>query len=381
LASPTYGSAFGSGEHHVEALAEPLERFVELGTDILGFKNGHAGIEVVLVLHPDEEPDDVGVTGLKPRQFVCLRRHRCLHVRGSEDGQGLGEGLGDAPVVNDQAERFAVSGPVHAGDGLKERVFLQRRVQVHHLLDRGVEAREEHVADDEDLERIVLLQEAGDQLLALVLARVVLHQPLGVLVRARDDHGRLRAVEAVEGLLVEDCDLPGASHHLGLESVWANEAGEVVDDVEGDRLNPLRGPRKGLLVPVLLPDGLSLFLGSVSEDPVEEGVEGVPYDTKLSEPTFVEDRDGGPVSYGLLDRVRVDVRAERREGRPVVLVNGGSGEPEEGGVRQGLPHVAGEPAVLGSVGLIGEDENVLGLVEDRELLLRGPPLRVGGSAG
>lgn len=39
--------------------------------------------------------------------------------------------------------------PVHARDGLQQVVLAQPLVDVHYLLDRGVEAREQHVADDE----------------------------------------------------------------------------------------------------------------------------------------------------------------------------------------------------------------------------------------
>ena len=53
---------------------------------------------------------------------------------------------------------------VHAGDGLQQVVLPQPLVDVHHLLDRGVEAGEQHVAHDQegdagvDLVRVVEIE-------------------------------------------------------------------------------------------------------------------------------------------------------------------------------------------------------------------------------
>jgi len=73
---------------------------------------------------------------------------------------------------------------------------------------------------------------------------VVLHQALVILVRARNDDGRLRRVQPVERLLVEAGNLTGAGDDLRLELVGANVAGEVVDDVEADGLYEVSGTRE-----------------------------------------------------------------------------------------------------------------------------------------
>jgi hypothetical protein len=75
---------------------------------------------------------------------------------------------------------------------------LERRVEVHHLLDGRVEAGEEHVADNEDLERVVLLQEALDQLLALARAPARTAQVLGSLFDPEMITAHCGAVEPVE---------------------------------------------------------------------------------------------------------------------------------------------------------------------------------------
>ncbi len=152
----------------------------------------------------DEEPQGRRVARLEARQLVGLGRHRALHVGRREDGQRLLERLGDAPVVDDQAVRLAVGRAVHARDRLEQRVLLQRRVQVHDLLDGRVEAGEQHVADDQDRERVARLAEARDQLLAPLLGDVVadeaLARPCSCAEMMIADCG---ALQPVERLLVQ----------------------------------------------------------------------------------------------------------------------------------------------------------------------------------
>ena len=116
---------------------------VELGAHVLGLQDGDAGVQVVLVL------DAARRTAWPPRAAPAGGAARPpsgviapLHVRRREDGQRLLERLGHAPVVDDQAVRLLlVGGAVHARDGLQQRVLLERRVQVHHLLDRAHRSR------------------------------------------------------------------------------------------------------------------------------------------------------------------------------------------------------------------------------------------------
>jgi hypothetical protein len=89
--------------------------------------------------------------------------------------QGLLELVGEAQVVDDEAARLVPEHAVHARDGLHETVPLHRLVDVHRVHARGVEAREPHVADDDELERVArVLEPLGQRLAALLAADVLL---------------------------------------------------------------------------------------------------------------------------------------------------------------------------------------------------------------
>ena len=127
--------------------------------------------------------------GLQARQLVALGVHGALDVARCEDCQRLLQRLGNAPVVHDQAVGFLVGRAVHPRDGLQQGVLLQRRVQVHDLLDRRIEPGQQHVAHHKDRQRIAGLQESLDDVLALLLAGVVLDQRIVILVRPGNDDG------------------------------------------------------------------------------------------------------------------------------------------------------------------------------------------------
>ena len=198
-------------------------------------------------------------------QLVALRASAPLTSDGTKMGQGLLQRLRNAPVVDDEPVGLAIVGAVHAGDGLQERVCSRRgRRGSMTLLDGRVEAGQEHVAQRRGSgKRVVLHEEPPDEILALVLARVVPDEPILVLVGSRDDDGRLRGVQPVERLLVEGSDLPAARDNLRLELVRPDVSCEVVDEIEADRLDSLGGPCDRPLGRVLLLDGLSLLLGAV----------------------------------------------------------------------------------------------------------------------
>jgi hypothetical protein len=58
--------------------------------------------------------------------------------------------MGDSGVVDDEIGRLAVGHPVHPGDCLQEVGFRDPAVQVHHLLDRRVEASQQHSPHDQE---------------------------------------------------------------------------------------------------------------------------------------------------------------------------------------------------------------------------------------
>ena len=70
-------------------------------------------------------------------------------------GQRLLQLVGKAEVIDDQAAGLVLEDAVHAGDGLHQAVAAHRLVHVHRVQAGRVEAGEPHVADDDDLERVV----------------------------------------------------------------------------------------------------------------------------------------------------------------------------------------------------------------------------------
>ena len=200
--------------------------------------------------------------------------------------------------------------PVHAGDGLEQRVLLERRVEVHHLLDWRVEAGEQHVAHHQDGQRVGVVLEPFDEPVLLVLAQMPASQPCLVVVAGRHDHGRLGSVQPVQRLLVGDRGVAARRDHLGLESVGGDELREVVDEVQADRLDAARGAGDRLLGGEALLDDGAFALGAFGEDAVEDLVDGLPDDLQLREPALVEDGHRRPVLDRLLDGVGVEVGAE-----------------------------------------------------------------------
>jgi hypothetical protein len=131
---------------------------------------------------------------------------RALHVVRREDGEGLLERLGDAPVVDDEPVGLLVIEDVRFTRAMawSSVCSLERRVEVHDLLDGRVEAGEEHVAHDQDRERVARLAGTARCSSFRCSSEVWCRESrVVVLVRARDDDGRLRGVELVERLLVE----------------------------------------------------------------------------------------------------------------------------------------------------------------------------------
>jgi hypothetical protein len=72
-----------------------------------------------------------------------------------------------APIVDDKAISLTIGRAVDARDGLQERVLAQGRVQIENLLNRRIEARQRHVADNENFQRIVELFEPRDEIISL----------------------------------------------------------------------------------------------------------------------------------------------------------------------------------------------------------------------
>ena len=153
----------------------------------------------------DEEPHRRRVPRLQPRQLVALRRHRALHVGRREDGQRLLQRLGDAPVVDDQAvglaRRPCGSRGRWPGAACAPCSGESRYITCSTGASKPVSSMSQTTRIESGSS---FLQEARDQLLALLLGRVVRGPARSSsLLRRRDDDRRLRRVQAVERLLVE----------------------------------------------------------------------------------------------------------------------------------------------------------------------------------
>jgi hypothetical protein len=203
------------------------------------------------------------------RDLVLQALQRAVDVVVSVDVQRLLQVVRQAVVVHHDAELLAVAGAVHAGDGLQQLGLADRPVEVHHTLDRRVEAGQQHRLDDQKGQRVCLGRVGMQQRLLEALDSLLLRGAVGplfpsrvVVVTARDDrreldppqhlapapclylglHGRRpRAQRFVvqglvlgaqpfsfdqqlvargdEGVQVAHHRQPAVGHHLGLEAV------------------------------------------------------------------------------------------------------------------------------------------------------------------
>ena len=79
------------------------------------------------------------------------------------------------------------------------------------------------------------------------------------------------------------------------------------------------------------------------------------------QPALVVDGHRGAIFHSPQDVVAVDVVAEDSRRAAVVLLNGGAGKADEGGIWKGVVHVAGkavDKVILAAVGLVGDHHDV-----------------------
>lgn len=166
-AIPMRGSA---GQDEVEAHQELLKIDLEVRSRLDWFHRIHglmdhsnlfvrttecAGEERLDIAHtePLEMLEQPAIAFFENGQFRGQILQPGLKVRkvlAGVDFQRVGEVVGEANVVDDKPALFALRHPVHAGDSLEQVVLFQSLVDVHDLLDRGIEARQKHVAHDEE---------------------------------------------------------------------------------------------------------------------------------------------------------------------------------------------------------------------------------------
>ena len=185
--------------------------------------------------------------------------------------------------------------PVHAGDGLEQAVLAQRTVEVERLLDRRIEAGQQHIDDDENLRLPLWVDKGVGNLVAVELARRL---ELRAVVGSRCDDrvGAQAKVVQMSGVAQRGC--ASRSDDLRLEAVWADLRLEVVGDVQGDHLDAPRCPGYRLLVGVAAAYPHLHIVGLIAEQRVEQHVQRLrPVDGQLGQPRLVPDGDRGAVGF------------------------------------------------------------------------------------
>ena len=119
-------------------------------------------------------------------------------------------------------------------------MVLHRLIQVLRLGDGGVEAGQQLAGDDQDLQRVVRVSVAVEELLLGVFVPDV-DLPLGriLLGRAHDDRGGVRPQQLVHLGLVEKAALAIEDDDLGLEAIRLNLLPEVLNHMLDDGLHAL----------------------------------------------------------------------------------------------------------------------------------------------
>ena len=160
-------------QQHVHRLAEAAEREVERGPHVLRLQHPHAGVQIARIPHRPEELHRRRVPGLQARQLVHVRGQRPRHFGRRKDRQRVLQLGGHAPVVDHQPVGLVVAvRAVDAGDGLQQRMLLERRIEIHHLFRRRVEAGQQHVAHHQDGERVITILEPLDEPVLFLLAQM-----------------------------------------------------------------------------------------------------------------------------------------------------------------------------------------------------------------
>jgi len=256
-------------------------------------------------------------------------------------------------------------------------------------MSRTIEAGEPHVANDHELERVLRVLEPRRQPLACGLRPDVRAEGLRVGRGAGDDDldgARLVVITVPSGPQLDDPvveigrDPSAHAHHEGLARQPVGAALVVCDEILRHLAQPLVGADErldrapltlqGLLARVLFALGELLELG-VDLGPLALG------EVEPSKAVLVVDGDGRLVLYGLQDVVHADVVAEDLDGALVVQLDRRPGEADEGSPGERIAEVLREPvglltglpvelrleAVLASVRLVGDDDDVAAVRE------------------
>ena len=328
----------------------------------LSMRRLKVGVERVLIGH---RPFDV---------FVVVGRQRRTEVLAHPD-----------VVHNRPAGLGVTTAAVGPRDGLEQVVVRERTVQVHGLLDGRIKAREQLVADNQHLERMLGVFEVLDGGFLFALIELVLHK-LWVLVLVvlggRVDahaHGRcfrlgvclahalhgLKSVgdDSVQLLFVDHTRRPVDGDDLRLEAIGQHMLSVVGPDIEGDFRNARPKARQVTTGHAPCFDLFHPLFGFVGEVLVKEDVQLSAFEMPLGEPALVVDRHRRPVIHRILNAVLVEVALARHakvaEGVLVALFDRRPRKAKAHGVGQHRPHVRAQVLFLGAVGLVYHHDPVL----------------------
>mmetsp|Transcript_59150 Transcript_59150/g.139316 ORF Transcript_59150/g.139316 Transcript_59150/m.139316 type:complete len:660 (-) Transcript_59150:2296-4275(-) len=147
-------------------------------------------------------------------------------------------------------------------------------------------------------------------------------------------------------------------------------AGEVVDDVARNRVQPVLALHhlhllREALLQLLLRLAVEVL---VFQDGGELVAQVVVLDQHLRHALLVEQRHRGAVFHALLEVVLGHVVAEPGVGLALLAQQRRAGEGQEVRIRQAGAHVLGQARVLGAVGLVHDDDDVVPVGQQRVVL-------------
>ena len=213
LASRLNGSDSGRGMTMSSVVRNCFSATSKAARSRSSSRSGDAGFDVILGVEAvdaalQEEVADTLASVGELRQLVGDALQQPFEVVARVRGERLLQVLADAVVVDDVADVLARGGAVDARDRLQQLRLLDRAVQVEDLLDRGVEAGQQHRLHDQERDRGDLpgsspdttaerQLEGGD--VGLVLVAIGPLQPVRiVVVAARDDRHEVQRLDERE---------------------------------------------------------------------------------------------------------------------------------------------------------------------------------------
>ena len=174
--------------------------------------------------------------------------------------------IGQTEIIHDQAAGLVFVDTVDARNGLHQTMPLHGFVNVHGVQRRDIETRQPHIADDDDLERVVGVLEAFGKFFAACLGADVLLpvQRIGGIAGHHDlDHALLVIVgmpfgaEFDDGVVQVHADAAGHAHDHRLAVHRFQALLEMLDQIFGNQADAFLGAHNGF---ERRPFGLEFFL-------------------------------------------------------------------------------------------------------------------------